>query len=214
MHNKMAWTILENIKTSAYQSDFKDVGVLEGWMNQKAFTRLFNRSIKKNDDLVVIEVGSYKGLSTCHMAKRLKELGHCQSRIIAIDTWLGSPEHLETMQRDEFGIPVIYRHFINNVKRLKFDDVIYPFPISSVQGGHFLEQHKILADIIYIDAGHETESVALDAAIFWRLLRPGGTMIFDDYAWPSVAAAIKRFALENDLPLDVDESLAAIVKPL
>jgi hypothetical protein len=36
-------------------------------------------------------------------------------------------------------------------------------------------------DIIYIDGSHEAVDVLEDAVLSWRLLKPGGVMIFDDY---------------------------------
>jgi hypothetical protein len=36
-------------------------------------------------------------------------------------------------------------------------------------------------DIIYIDGGHDVRSVLIDSVHSWRLLRPGGLLIFDDY---------------------------------
>ncbi len=41
----------------------------------------------------------------------------------------------------------------------------------------------IYFDIIYIDASHEGRDVIADAVMSWKLLNPGGIMIFDDYIW-------------------------------
>jgi predicted O-methyltransferase YrrM len=38
-------------------------------------------------------------------------------------------------------------------------------------------------DIIYIDGSHATADVLEDAVLSYRLLRPGGVLIFDDYVW-------------------------------
>ncbi len=38
-------------------------------------------------------------------------------------------------------------------------------------------------DIIYIDGSHQTADVLEDAVLSWRLLKPGGILIFDDYRW-------------------------------
>jgi predicted O-methyltransferase YrrM len=38
-------------------------------------------------------------------------------------------------------------------------------------------------DLIYVDGSHLGLDVLVDAALSWRLLRPGGTMVFDDYLW-------------------------------
>jgi predicted O-methyltransferase YrrM len=38
-------------------------------------------------------------------------------------------------------------------------------------------------DFIYIDGSHMAEDVLEDAVLAWRLLKPGGLIIFDDYVW-------------------------------
>jgi predicted O-methyltransferase YrrM len=38
-------------------------------------------------------------------------------------------------------------------------------------------------DIIYIDGSHTADDVLADAVLSWGLLRTGGVVIFDDYAW-------------------------------
>ena len=38
-------------------------------------------------------------------------------------------------------------------------------------------------DVIYIDGSHATADVLEDAVLSYRLLKPGGVLIFDDYRW-------------------------------
>jgi predicted O-methyltransferase YrrM len=38
-------------------------------------------------------------------------------------------------------------------------------------------------DIAYIDGSHSADDVLEDAVLTFRLLKPGGLLIFDDYAW-------------------------------
>ena len=42
---------------------------------------------------IVVEVGVFKGVSVMFMGRRIRELG-LDCAIIAIDTWLGSAEHM------------------------------------------------------------------------------------------------------------------------
>ncbi|MFI5348587.1 MAG: class I SAM-dependent methyltransferase [Elusimicrobiota bacterium] len=44
---------------------------------------------------------------------------------------------------------------------------------------------RVSFDIIYLDGSHLPEDVMIDAVLSWGLLKPGGTLIFDDYGlWP------------------------------
>lgn len=171
---------------------------IEGWMPSE-FTPGFERALRHvyahdRVPLTVIEVGSWKGLSANRMAKVCKMQGF-EAEIICIDTWLGSPEHMEGESashgmRRVNGVPTLLTDFAENTKTAGNDDVIFPFPISSAQGASYLASKGVVADIIYVDAGHEYESVLLDLTLYWRLLRPGGVMIMDDYRWPGVRRAI------------------------
>jgi len=48
-------------------------------------------------------------------------------------------------------------------------------------------------DLIYIDGSHAKLDVITDALLCWRLLAPGGLLIFDDYRMPEVGAAVDTF---------------------
>jgi predicted O-methyltransferase YrrM len=53
-------------------------------------------------------------------------------------------------------------------------------------------------DIIYVDASHLAKNVLRDTILCWPLLKPGGVMIFDDYA----------FGGGPDLPIDLRPRMA------
>ena len=181
-----------------------------GWI-QPAFAPFFKRALdsvsEKTKSVVIIEVGSWLGLSTRVMANELSVRGMKDSCVIAVDTWLGSPEHVG----DEKLIS-LYETFVSNVKHEKLEGFIHPFRISSTQAGHFFEQKKITGDIIYIDAGHEYESVKLDIDVFWRVLKPDGFMLFDDYAWPGVIKAVDEHVKKTGTELFISGALAMIQK--
>lgn len=182
-----------------------------GWM-QPDFGRFYDDTLnliaseRRGEEIVVIEVGSWMGLSTRLMASGLKAKA-LRGTVVAIDTWLGSPEHV-----GDARLETLFEQFVSNVKHTGLEDYIIPFRISSLQGGHFLESKGVLADIVYIDAGHEYESVKLDIDVFWRLLRPGGVMLFDDYAWPGVIKAVDEHTASCGSELVIGGALAMIRK--
>jgi len=49
-----------------------------------------------------------------------------------------------------------------------------------------LEDERVQFDLIYVDGSHAALDVVVDAALAWRLLRTGGTLLFDDYEWNDV----------------------------
>jgi hypothetical protein len=215
---------LDRLAQDAYDGlDITDHQVdLSGWMDG-FFADEFGKAIGPNTKYV-FEVGSWKGLSTITMANICKTLG-VYPTIVAIDTWLGAPEFwtwgLDDLTRGIslkkiHGYPTVYHTFIRNVKAMGHNDMIVPFPISSVQAVEVLSYHNILADVIYIDAAHEYEAVYQDITKYWSLLAPGGTMIGDDYIrsnWPGVVRAVDTFCAEQSLEKNVHGVVWSIKKP-
>ena len=57
-----------------------------------------------------------------------------------------------------------------------------------------------MADIVYIDGDHSYRAAFQDLGDYWDLLRPGGSMLVDDFkGYPGVYAACIRFIEERGL---------------
>lgn len=189
---------------------------LQGWGSDDA---IFRDAIEAVRPAVIIEVGTWKGASAIHMAAITRELG-LDTKIICIDTWLGSPEHFLASQpgwRESLllrnGFPHLYYTFLANVMRAGFQDTIIPLANTSDNAAVILQQKQITADLIYIDAAHEEEAAYRDFKNYWQLLAPSGILLGDDYmSWPGVTAAAHRFAIEVQRPCVGKWSKFAITK--
>ena len=53
--------------------------------------------------------------------------------------------------------------------------------------------------VIYVDGAHDAASVLLDAMLSWRLLKPGGLLLFDDYLWEAHPRPADRPRMAIDL---------------
>jgi hypothetical protein len=121
--------------------------------------------------------------------------------VIAIDTFLGSPEHWDPnylghlMQR-QHGRLLLYEQFLSNVLHTGTQDLIVPLAQTSESAAVILSRLQVCAGLIHIDAAHDYESIFRDARNYWQLLEPGGYLIGDDYdpGYPSVVRAAKNFA--------------------
>lgn len=164
---------------------------------------------------IIIEVGSFLGYSAIKMAKEVQRLG-LSTKIICVDTWLGSPEHYDMFKAGDNrlgyinGYPTLYRKFISNVIVHGVKDIIYPFPYPSTIGGKILTKifHKldVKADFIFIDGSHEFSDVFLDCFNYFPLLKDKGALWGDDFGWEGVNQAATRFATENNLRVSVLEN--------
>lgn len=169
-----------------------------GWNSESP---IFAEVIKELKPNLIIEVGTYFGGSARHMAKLAKEQSTETSassvEVVCIDTFLGSVEHWHQHQyfKPAFfknGRPPIYEQFMSNTIRSNLQDTITPFPIDSTNGGLTLKRYGIQADLVYIDGGHEYESVSCDLRIFRDLVRPGGIMLIDDSHHPPIQRAARE----------------------
>lgn len=191
---------------------------LQGWVNpgfEDALGWVCAHLAAQAAPLTVVEVGCWKGASTCCIAERLKALRPAGgATLVAVDTWLGAPEfytwglHDPTrgvaLARDR-GYPTVFHTFTRNVKALGLDDVVAPFPLSSDQAADVLAHHGVRADAMYLDASHEYEAVLRDLEAWFPVVRPGGVLWGDDYSdgWPGVRRAVDEFAAGRGLVLKV-----------
>lgn len=142
----------------------------------------------------IIEVGSWLGLSTRHMASHLPQGG----KLYAIDHWLGSQEHQPGQEHWRPELSMLYEYFLSNVIHAGLADKIIPIRMDSLAAAKTLD---IQADLIYIDANHETKALYDDLVAWHPHLRPQGILCGDDWHWPSVRAAVESFAKEKGLAI-------------
>ena len=157
----------------------------------------FDEIFEKNKPRTIIEVGTWKGASALNMAKLAAKnlISEEELEIICVDTFLGSWEHHTTMNTFNHpdlidhdgscfkihGRPKIYETFLSNVVRNNLTNVITPFPIDSVNGALCFKHWKVQADLIYIDAGHDYDSVKADFTLYKDLVKEGGSILIDDW---------------------------------
>lgn len=185
---------LNQILPDPYPQVYENAIVLpfnsHGWY---ANAVVLEKLIKANDVKNIIEVGSWLGTSTRHMAKLIPDDG----KVFAVDHWQGSVEHFQMHQVKDW-IPTLYNQFLSNVIHEKLTNKIIPVRMDSLTAAAKLKKLDIQIDLIYIDAAHDFESVYKDLVAWypyvWR-----GIFCGDDWHIGDVQNAVKRFASEHDL---------------
>lgn len=114
-------------------------------------------------DLRFIEIGSFEGRCTCWMLENL--LTGPGSQIVCIDTF-------DAYEDQE-------RNFDANVRATGLDSKVTKLRGRSQAVLPFLSEASY--DFVYVDGSHFALDVLTDAAMAWRLLKSGGTIVFDDY---------------------------------
>jgi SAM-dependent methyltransferase len=140
--------------------------------------------------LQAVEVGSYEGRSACWLAQEL--LTGEGSRLVCVDPF----EQYEG-QEDNFDHNIGLAGVQHKVLKLRG---------RSHQVLPYLDEGSF--DFIYVDGSHLVLDVLQDAAMCWRLLRPGGVIVFDDYEhtlFPDEFGMSAGPAVRAFLPLIRDE---------
>ena len=191
---------------------------LQGWHSQDP---VFAALIKEVQPKAIIEVGTWKGASALHMAQLTGPTTDAVMPILdtvmgipiyCVDTWMGGIDHMlhedEPNQNSDFmrfhGYPQVYFQFLHNVMQSPHAHRIYPIPNTSACAARLLLEHKIIADLIYIDGDHTYEGCFSDLCHYWHLLRPGGVIFGDDFGdFISIQHATQRFVYEYNLKMEV-----------
>lgn len=164
-----------------------------GWyMNKEPMKKL----LAENNIKTVIEVGSWLGKSTRHIAKHLPKKG----KVYAVDHWLGSAEHQPNGSADCKDLSTLYDQFLSNVIHAKLTDKIIPIRMASIDAEKHLSH--VIPDLIYIDASHETEAVYQDLTVWYPHIKGHGILCGDDWTYPEVREAVYRFAAEQTLNIE------------
>ena len=112
----------------------------------------------------LLEIGSFEGRSATWFLKHI--LTDESSEIVCVDL---------------FSRPGLEAYFDHNIRLADRHGQVRKRKGNSADVLATLEPASF--DAIYVDGGHEAATVLLDALLAWRLLKPGGILIFDDYLW-------------------------------
>jgi predicted O-methyltransferase YrrM len=143
-----------------------------------------------------VEVGCREGRTTGHILKTVPD-----SRVIAIDPWIANPapKNGDSTREDyeKWDFAEIKQKFWENVGDSRKRCAMYQCTseqahdkvfVSGVDFGPPVEQ----ADIVFIDALHDYESVKSDIRMWWPRVRIGGMLAGHDFnhQWPGVERAV------------------------
>lgn len=158
--------------------------------------------IKNNPIKVVVEVGSWIGLSTRFIASALPEGG----KVYAVDHWLGSDVQQPGQRMYNAALlPVAYEQFLSNVIHAGLTDKIIPIKMPSLEAAGYLSSlnETVIPDLIYIDASHDTPSVYADLNAWYPYVQGHGILCGDDWHYfESVRIAVQQFAKEKELRIE------------
>lgn len=121
--------------------------------------------------LNALEVGSYEGQSAQWFCRNL--LTADDAHLTCVDTWAGG-EDMPEVKDDS-----LLNSFLKNTQ-------LWDKKITCVRQRSDMALPKFQVetfDFAYIDGSHTAKSVLSDSVFVWRLVKPGGVVVWDDYLW-------------------------------
>jgi predicted O-methyltransferase YrrM len=159
-------------RAPSYTTDYIS-GFQEDWRRALA-------SMAGRPGVRLLEIGSFEGRSAAWFLEHV--LTDESSELVCVDPFPRSA--LEA--RFDHNIRLVDRH--RQVRKLK-----------GKSGDVLPDLEPASFDAIYIDGGHDAGTVLLDGMLAWRLLKPGGVLIFDDYLWQPERPPSRRPKLAIDI---------------
>ncbi len=160
---------------------------------------------------MLIEIGSYTGLSTCMIASGMSE----QSTLIAIDPHEGQPDtaNPNAIEIDPgTGASTIGR--LHQALRKGALDAHVAIIGAESRRAHVTVQRILngrTVPLLFIDGSHLETHVLADLQLYTPLVHPGGFLIMDDADYGTVMPAIEAFGMEEHSFIPFDLGLIGVV---
>lgn len=187
---------------------------VQGWNGQhRAMVRLIEDLRPK----LVLDVRVWKGQASIFLAKKLKENG-VDGFVVSIDNFLGVPEQWRNAEGEPAlpfanGRPLLYEQFLTNLQAEGVAETVVPLAMSPVDAVRHLKRNGLRPNLVHLDAAKDYATVLAEIEAYWDVLRPGGALIGDDYAWNHVRLAVEAFCERLGLPCEVDGPKWILRKP-
>tara|TARA_Y100001937_G_C6980720_1_gene267560 strand:+ start:33 stop:656 length:624 start_codon:yes stop_codon:yes gene_type:complete len=139
------------------------------------------------DDGKIVEIGSFLGRSTHYLATSLMNANKENVKIYCVDTFEGSPEHVNLKLPNNF-----FSIFKENLKFFIGREMVIPYQGRSDSEDILSKFEDGSIDYIMIDGAHEHEPVLDDIENWWPKLKPDGIMLGDDFGLESVSEAVRQ----------------------
>ncbi len=152
----------------------------------------------------VVEVGSFKGKSTCFLAQGCAAAG--RGRVYAVDHFTGSPEHQKGGHEETAEIVAsgsTYEAFLGNLAQFGLTEQVTAVVGDSTEAGaHFGGRIRML----FIDGDHSFEGTKRDFDAWYPHVSDTGLVCFHDYQNSHYLDGVTRF-IDTEVSANPDMTL-------
>lgn len=163
----MGLSLATKVLSICYIKKLKRLDKIEGHLGLNEGILLFKiaKSLKENS--VIVEIGAFKGKSTCFIAEGI---GPKRCQFFSIDTWLSDTAHKEPVDTFDTFLENTkeYRNKIITLRGFSYD-IIKEWP----------KDRRI--DFLWIDGDHSYEAVKKDIDDWVKLVNRDSFICFHDY---------------------------------
>ena len=139
----------------------------------------------------VVEIGSFKGKSTCFLAQGCAASG--RGLVYAVDHFKGSPEHQKGGHEETAEIVnegSTYGEFLRNVTQSGLQDYVRPLVGS---GTEVAQQFSGEVRLLFIDGDHSFDGTKADFDAWFPFVSETGLVCFHDYQNSHYLDGVTRF---------------------
>jgi hypothetical protein len=186
-------------------------------LKQKGDGDFFLEEIKKKQPKFFLEVGVFHGVTARNICELLYQIHKSEFKYIGLDLFEKNDENKsEIIPNNNFLNPLknIYFKYIKRADPYTIqsvEDLLKKFKnnIHLIKGNSNIILKKIdmsKIDYVFLDGGHEYETVKNDLTNCEEVLKNNGTILCDDYDLsyaPGVKRAIDEFVKNNDYKCEI-----------
>ena len=150
----------------------------------------------------LVELGVFCGKSLAFLAEQTRSKG---CRVVGVDTFLGSPEfssgvYVNGVPWDEAPVGCLASMCVGHLAGAGVLKDITLIVSDAARAASLFPDASVWH--VFVDAGHDADSVSRDLLAWWPKVQPGGWLAGDDYGgqFPGVEEGIKRVFPNVQLP--------------
>lgn len=193
---------------------------IQGWFTWKWLYDWVAKSLApatSNHELIIVEVGVWKGASITHLCHALSKYQKHPFRVLAVDTWsMDTAYGVENELLNQYIVKLkadgqtLYDVYDRSLRDLGLRSMVTDYRMSSLEAAKLIPR----ADFVFIDADHSADAVEQDARAWSPVAR---VLAGHDVGQPGVCRGlVNAFGVGGFYPLPLlncwttDEPLAKL----
>ena len=186
-------------------------------LKQKGHGDFLLKEVDKKKPRIFLEIGVFHGVTARNICELLYQTHKNDFKYIGLDLFVENEENKnEVIPKNTFNNPLkrIYFKYIKKQNPYSIEavkDLLKKFEknVHLIQGNSNKVLKKIdmgKIDYVFLDGGHEYNTVKNDLDNCIEVIKKGGTVLCDDYnlgSAPGVKKAIDEFVLKNQLNIEI-----------